>query len=181
MIRIAITPHDILPDEAKRITNLLALGWNYLHLRHPDATIRDIRNIIEAIPQSYHSRIKLHGHFELVHSFNLGGLHLNSRCPVPPAGYTGKLSISCHTPEELLDCTGKEYATFSPVYASISKPGYGPEFSREEIEEAVRKSPVAVIALGGVTPDKEHELQEMGFAGYACLSAAWQPADNNEQ
>lgn len=178
MMRIAITPWEILPDEPQQIVNLLESGWSYVHLRHPDATFRDVRNIIESIPQQYHSRLKLHGHFELVHSFNLGGLHLNSRCPNPPAGYSGKLTVSCHTPGELHNCSTEEYATLSPIYPSISKPGYGPTLTRNEIMEAVAASPVPVIALGGVSPHKEQDLQNMGFAGYACMGAAWNCPSN---
>lgn len=128
----------------------------------------------EAIPQKYHSRIKLHGHFELVHSFNLGGLHLNSRCPTPPVGYSDKLSRSCHTPQELSQATGLEYATLSPVYPSISKPGYLPVLTTDQIISALAEAKVPVVALGGVTPDKESELMHMGFAGYACLGSVWQ-------
>lgn len=174
MLRIAITTHHIHPREPQIITSLLRYGWTYVHLRHPDASLRDIQNIIEAIPQKYHSRIKLHGHFELVHSFNLGGLHLNSRCPTPPVGYSDKLSRSCHTPQELSQATGLEYATLSPVYPSISKPGYLPVLTTDQIISALAEAKVPVVALGGVTPDKESELMHMGFAGYACLGSVWQ-------
>lgn len=174
MLRIAITTHHIHPREPQIITSLLCDGWTYVHLRHPDASLRDIQNIIEAIPQKYHSRIKLHGHFELVHSFNLGGLHLNSRCPTPPVGYSDKLSRSCHTPQELSQATGLEYATLSPVYPSISKPGYLPVLTTDQIISALAEAKVPVVALGGVTPDKESELMHMGFAGYACLGSVWQ-------
>lgn len=174
MLRIAITTHHIHPREPQIITSLLRDWWTYVHLRHPDASQRDIQNIIEAIPQKYHSRIKLHGHFELVHSFNLGGLHLNSRCPAPPVGYSGKLSRSCHTPQELSQATGLEYATLSPVYPSISKPGYLPALTHAQIISALAEAKVPVVALGGVTPDKESELMHMGFAGYACLGSVWQ-------
>lgn len=174
MLRIAITTHHIHPREPQIITSLLRDGWTYVHLRHPDASLRDIQNIIEAIPQKYHSRIKLHGHFELVHSFNLGGLHLNSRCPTPPVGYSDKLSRSCHTPQELSQATGLEYTTLSPVYPSISKPGYLPVLTTDQIISALAEAKVPVVALGGVTPDKESELMHMGFAGYACLGSVWQ-------
>lgn len=52
MLRIAITTHHIHPREPQIITSLLRDGWTYVHLRHPDASLRDIQNIIEAIPQN---------------------------------------------------------------------------------------------------------------------------------
>lgn len=180
MLRITITPHHILPHESQIITSLLSDGWTYVHLRHPDASLREIQSIIEAIPQKFHSRIKLHGHFELVHRFNLGGLHLNHRCPVPPVGYTGNLSRSCHTPQELAEASGLEYATLSPVYPSISKPDYLPSLSHAQITGAVAHASVPVVALGGITPDKEPELLRMGFSGYACLGSVWQQFSDNK-
>lgn len=172
-MRIAITPHDILSDEPERIISLLNEGWTYVHLRHPDASIRDIQNIIEAIPQKLHSKLRLHGHFELIHSFNIGGLHLNHRCPIPPPGFTEKLSRSCHTPAELCNQRNMEYVTFSPVFPSISKHGYTPAYTLEQIAAAISRASVPVVALGGVTPDKATLLQQIGFSGYACLGSIW--------
>ena len=127
MLKIAITPEEISYDEARRVMTILDNGWDMVHLRHPGATIRDVRHIIERIPQRLHRKLRLHGHFSLVNEFNLGGLHLNSRCPNPPANYSGPLSRSCHTPDEVATSanTGRyDYVTLCPVFDSLSKAGY---------------------------------------------------------
>lgn len=66
MLRIAITPEEEHPREAGMVSAILDAGWDYVHLRHPGAGLRDIKRIIESVPQKYHCRLRLHGHFELL-------------------------------------------------------------------------------------------------------------------
>lgn len=169
-IRIVITGQQPFDNEAQRLTKLLDSGWTYIHLRYPDLTLRDVRNIIERIPQRFHSQLKLHGHFELINEFNLGGLHLNRRCPVPPANYSGPLSRSCHSVEEVAQsaATGKyDYVTLSPIFPSISKTGYTPRIDEKDFSRAAKNMPV--IALGGIAPHKIPDMAFIPVAGYAVL------------
>ncbi|MDE7410464.1 MAG: thiamine phosphate synthase [Paramuribaculum sp.] len=171
MIRIAITPEEIFPNEPQIITSLLSHGWDKVHLRHPNAALNDMVRLIEDIPQHFHRKLRLHGHFSLCYRFNLGGLHLNSRCPLPPDGYTGPYSKSCHSVDEVTACKDCDYITLSPIFDSISKPGYLSEFSIEELKTINRMTPVPIIALGGITPERIPYIRESGFSGYAVLGA----------
>lgn len=175
MIRISITPVDIHPHEAAMITAILNAGWDYVHLRHPQASVRDVRSVIEDIPMRYHNRLRLHGHFELTYDFNPGGLHLNHRCPTPPPGYQGPCSRSCHSIAELSQYPDCDYLTLSPIFDSLSKPGYNAAFTREQLRNI--PTSVRVVALGGVTPETVPMLADMPFAGYATLGYLWQAAD----
>lgn len=184
MIRIAITPEH-LDDESREALAarvLLESGWDKVHLRHPGASRTDIRRLIEAIPQELHDRLVLHGHFDLCNEFNLGGLHLNHRCPAPPALYRGPLSRSCHSVEELRQCTGLAYATLSPIFDSISKQGYGSRFSDVDLAQ-LSEITTPVIALGGVTTEQIPVLRRYNFKGFAMLGAIpWnEPADHVRQ
>lgn len=181
MIRIAITP-ERLDDELREATAVRALleaGWDKVHLRHPDASRNDIRRVIEAIPQGFHDRLVIHGHFDLCNDFNLGGLHLNHRCPTPPALYRGPLSRSCHSVEELRQCSGMAYATLSPVFDSISKQGYQSRFTNEDFLSLCEiRTPV--IALGGVTAEQIPLLKRYNFKGFAMLGAIpWNESADN--
>lgn len=171
LMRIALTPVDIADGEAAMITRVLDAGWDMVHLRHPASSLADVRRLIEAVPQRFHSRLRLHGHFALASEFNLGGLHLNSRCPAPPAFYTGPLSRSCHTVDEVIASQGYDYVTLSPVFPSVSKPGYGENsnFSASDLDRIDKMRPTSVIALGGVTPATLQELARMPFQGFATL------------
>ncbi len=171
LMRISVTPVDITPDEPQMIARVLDADWDMVHLRHPAASLAEMRRLIEAVPQRYHSRLRLHGHFTLASEFNLGGLHLNSRCPAPPAFYSGPLSRSCHTVDEVIDSRGYDYVTLSPIFRSVSKPGYGKSsgFNASELERIDKMRPTSVIALGGITPATLPELTRMPFQGFATL------------
>lgn len=175
MKRIAITSTEIFDQEASYIVTILDAGWDYVHLRHPSATLRDMRRVIEAVPQKYHRRLRLHGHFELVNEFNLGGLHLNSRCPLAPENYNGSVSRTCHSLDEVKNVGSVEYVTLSPIFDSVSKVGYNAAFGRDELSSIVKDD--KVIALGGVTPHTVAELSRYGFIGYAVLGYLFNSPD----
>lgn len=175
MFKIAITPEVIDEQyEALSVTAILDNGWDRVHLRHPRASRRDMINLLEKIPQKYHSRLVLHGHFDLTNEFNLGGLHLNHRCPEPPALYRGALSKSCHSLDEVrsaADAGGSTYVTLSPIFDSISKAGYKHRFDSEELKALDGITTLPVIALGGVDFMRIDEVSRLGFSGFAMLGA----------
>ncbi|MCM1522709.1 MAG: thiamine phosphate synthase [Muribaculaceae bacterium] len=164
---IAITPPVPLPNEGARITNLLLHGFDRVHLRHPDESEGTIEEIILGIPTCLRDRISIHDRFELAQRYGLGGVHLNHRNPLPPEGWKGTISHSCHSIEEVVDSLGLDYVTLSPVFDSISKPGY------KAVSFGPLPTGIPVIALGGVTPDKIPVLKQLGYSGAAMLSAAW--------
>lgn len=165
---IAITAENPVPEEAKKIVFLLRSGFFRVHLRHPAASRREMRDLIEAIPLELHKRILLHGHFDLAADFNLGGLHLNQRCPVPPPFYRGGLSRSCHSIKEVEASEGMDYVTLSPVFDSISKKGYRSAFSADDLS-SLSSLNIPVIALGGVNFNNITELGKYNFSGAAML------------
>lgn len=172
MLKIAITPQHINErTEAKNVVAILENGWHRVHLRHPGASLTDMRRLIEAIPQRWHGSLVLHGHFDLVNEFNLGALHLNRRCPEPPSLYRGALSRSCHTIGEVRESVGMAYVTLSPIFDSISKSGYRSRFSPALLSELSLVDHPPVIALGGVTFERLPELKRYNFSGYAMLGA----------
>lgn len=170
-LKIFITPEEISDGENELVVRLLDQGWDYVHLRHPAASLSDMRRLIESIPQRYHNRLRLHGHFELATQFNLGGLHLNGRCPKAPDFYTGSVSRSCHSIEELTKSTDCDYVTLSPIFDSISKPGYKSSFTADELLQLNEISKPLVIALGGITPERLEQLKPYNFGGYAVKGA----------
>ena len=92
--------------------------------------------------------------------------------------FSTQLSCSCHSLAELECAPRFRYVTLSPVYPSISKPGYDPQPFAGFLKG---KMPAPnVIALGGVTPETYPELREAGFAGAARLGDVWKPFVNNK-
>ncbi|MDE7409838.1 MAG: thiamine phosphate synthase [Muribaculaceae bacterium] len=169
---IAITTPDFRQGEDLAIRRLIDCGWHRVHIRKPEATREQLSVLIERIPVKYRPQISLHDHLDLAVRYGLGGVHLNSRNPLPPAGWEGLISRSCHSIEEIKLYSCLDYLTLSPIYDSFSKPGYKGSFTPELLKKVNLKN---VYALGGVTLSRLSELEQSGFGGAAMLSEAWKP------
>ena len=190
---IVITKPEFFEGEAEQIVQLLDSGRaDLVHIRKPLVSLADsarglelaelaglerLERLIQALPDRVYGRLVLHDCFDLALKYQLHGVHLNSRHPQPPEGFKGAISISCHSLKELAECRKKSYAymSLSPIFDSISKPGYYSAFTVEDIAEARRQGLIdeRVMALGGVTFDKIDDVLKMGFGGAMILGDAW--------
>ena len=176
MKRIVITSPDFLPGEASAIIKLLDSGTDTIHLRKPEATIVQCRELLDQIPASYRKHIVLHQYFELCDEYELQGIHLNKRNPYMPANSKGTVSCSCHSLDEVVKRKPTmDYVFLSPIFDSISKQGYCSAFSIETLKNAQQEGIIdeKVIALGGVTYSKLPLLESLSFGGAAMLGEIW--------
>lgn len=177
MKKIAITYPDFFDGEADKIVSLLINGdfWR-VHIRKPGSTPDAMAALIAAIPEALRNRLSVHDHFHLATQMHIGGVHLNSRNCKVPDGWRGLTSRSIHSIAEIASVS-EDYAFLSPIYPSISKPGYRAEFNRDELRIAVNPK---IFALGGVTPDRIAELESIGFGGAAMLGSVWRATIGRE-
>lgn len=175
-LRIAVTPPYIYPGEAEAIARALTdRGFDYVHIRKPGASTDEMRTLIEAIDPALRQRLTLHDCHRLAAPLGCGGIHLNSRNPHKPDDTELRVSQSCHSLDEASTAGGYSYIFLSPVFPSLSKPGYRSDIlSAPQLRETLSNASSPVVALGGVTHDRIDELRELGFAGAAMLGAAWQ-------
>ena len=177
---LVFTSPSFIPDEAFYIRRMFELGLDALHLRKPGASAEECARLIEEIPRQWRGRVVVHDHFRLCRDYGLMGVHLNSRNPAPPTGFShGSVSASCHSVAEVARRkSGLNYVTLSPVFDSISKQGYRAAFSAEELEQAAAAGVIdgRVVALGGVSPDCIPQLRRWRFGGAAMLGGVWQMA-----
>lgn len=132
---------------------------------------------------------------ELARQVGAAGVHLAGGDPWPdrrshPHGGDDGLLVgrSCHTVAELRDARrqGADYATISPVFSTMSKPGYGPPLGLEglasacrslvEDEESARRS-LPLIALGGVGSGAVAACLAAGAAGVAVMGEVMRADD----
>ncbi len=178
---IVITSPDFLPGEAFFIDRLFCHGLDLLHLRKPGATAEACRRLLDAVPEKWHDRIVLHENFGLAKEYRLHGIHLNRRCPQAPVGFSGSISCSCHSIEEVAERKRMmDYIFLSPVFDSISKAGYEAAFSTEALRKAAMEKTIdsKVVALGGVTAANITQLREWHFGGAALLGDVWLRMDD---
>lgn len=162
---IAVTPVTPVADEGAKIAAILDAGWWRVHLRHPEASAAELTAVIKSIPQRVRDRVTMHDRHSLAQIHGIGGLQLNARNPMPPYGWRGMLSRSCHNMRDVARSAVMHYITLSPVMDSISKPGY------RGVEFAHLPTGVRIIALGGITPANLTDMRRRGFGGAAMLGA----------
>lgn len=173
---VVITREAFTAEEPETILRLLEGGIDRIHLRKPAATEPEMRRLIESLPATCYPHLSLHDHLPLAAEYGLGGVHLNGRNPMPPAGFRGVVSRSCHTLGELAGSaptTG--YRFLSPIFDSISKSGYQAAFSEADLRDAAAQGIIdtRTLALGGVTPARLPQVRAWGFGGAALLGCIW--------
>jgi thiamine-phosphate pyrophosphorylase len=183
---VVISPADDRPDERQVCLALFQAGLARYHLRKPRWTERVTAAWLEALPAGWRSRVVLHAHHGLRDTLDAGGVHFrdDGTAPTQPTTH-GFASRACHSTAAVATALGRYHAVLvGPVFASHSKPGYGP-LAREELDRLqsllAARTPAQqrteVIALGGVDDLSLPRCRDMGFDGAAVLGALWDAPD----
>lgn len=105
------------------------------------------------------------------------GIHLPSHRIAPERikrrfGEKLIIGVSCHDLDEVrrAEREGADYAYLSPIFSSLSKPGYGPPLGLAVLAAAVLSVRIPILALGGITPANEAQCLAAGAAGIAGIS-----------
>jgi thiamine-phosphate pyrophosphorylase len=122
----------------------------------------------------------------LARAVGADGVHLAAADIWPGDSAAGlRVGRSCHTLGELMATAMggvAAYATFSPVFATASKPAYGPALGIDRLAAGCRAvagvgSPLAVYALGGIGPAQAGACLAAGAAGVAVMGAVMRADD----
>ena len=96
-------------------------------------------------------------------------VHLSAKdtFPLRPPPLVGR---SCHSTEEVAAARaeGCDYVTISPIFATASKPGYGPALGTQGLAALAATAPPA-YALGGVQPPDVADCLAAGATGIAVM------------
>ncbi|CAL1521215.1 thiamine phosphate synthase [Chitinophaga sp. MM2321] len=177
-----ITSPERLNEEGKILTALLKAGVSRILLRKPQWTPEAYHDLIAAIDPAFYSKIIIHDNFQVCHTYALGGIHLSGKMRNSITGSEWQLclrqyplrSTGIHHPSEIATMD-KQFSALllSPVFNSISKPGYGGRFA----QALDNKAGHTILALGGVDHTNITHLKQWHFDGAALLGAIWkQPA-----
>ncbi|MBB3701454.1 thiamine phosphate synthase [Flammeovirga yaeyamensis] len=179
---VGITKPTFFHDEAAQICFWLEHGIDVIHIRKPEASIKEIRMLLEVIPTAYFPQLTLHQHHDLVEEFNLGGVHFREPERIKISedqliywkNRGKRLSSSVHQTEEIVYIPELfDYLFLSPVFDSISKKGYQ---SNKAILNTMKTSSFSrqMIALGGISPQTIPMLDGTSFNGAALLGYLWE-------
>ncbi|MBR5983384.1 MAG: thiamine phosphate synthase [Bacteroidales bacterium] len=175
---IGITPQENVFREQERISAMIRSGKvEYFHIRKPDFNENQMREYLSKFDADVRLHLSLHDYHGLAKEMGIGGIHLNGRNPNPPDGFSGRISQSCHSIDEVVQCKDKvDYCFLSPIFDSISKQGYTSKFSLQELKKLSDEKILdeKVCALSGVTFDNIAQLEKIGFSSFAMLSSLWE-------
>lgn len=173
---IVVTAPTFFVEEDKIITALFEEGLDILHLRKPETPAMYSERLLTLIPEKYHKRIITHEHFYLQEEFSLMGIHLNTRNSKEPHDYSGHISCTYHSLDEVQNKKHfYDYLFLSPIYNCITKSGVTSGFTAEELRQAGKSKVIdsRVMALGGITPDNILEIKDYGFGGAVVMGDLW--------
>jgi len=174
---ILISHPDFFKGETVIVSSLLDRYNFTFHLRKPEASEQELIDYLDEIPESLHSKIVLHNEIEVFSNFKLKGMHFSGakREHGKQLATSIRKGTSCHSIREIKSL-GKafDYVYLSPIFESISKPGYQGNLNMEEIKMFLKESRQSkVYALGGINASSIAQLETFPFDGLVVLGAVW--------
>jgi thiamine-phosphate pyrophosphorylase len=161
-------------------------GGRWLSLREPDLRRTDrlarLYNLI-AIAAPYGATVTVHGDLDSASGAGAHGVHLPrggdpavARRALGPAALIG---VSAHSLDEARNAEqgGADYVTLSPIFASTSKPGYGPALGLDGLAGIAAAVTVPVLALGGLDESDIAACIGAGAAGVAVMGCVMRAPD----
>jgi thiamine-phosphate pyrophosphorylase len=180
---IIISSESNTSNEVATAIDLFNAGLQTFHLRKPLWSDEEIEQFLNRIPKEFHNRIVLHFHFHLSNKFGLKGIHLNesNKKLLPEFHNYNIISASFHSLQDIEENSFPyQYVFLSPLFESISKPGYNSNFDlnllADELQRRKKENQqlAQIIALGGVNSGNVLKAKKTGFDGAALMGAIWQ-------
>lgn len=194
---VVLTAPKFFPGEAEYLEGLLEAGLGKLHLRKPGATSgegrgsrsaaagkKSMEDLLERLSPRWHSRLVLHGSMEWAEAYKIPQIHgpVRYRSGSGSSGGGGReiispeglaISTSVHSWEEVKALPeGVAYTFLSPLFDSISKPGYMANTGL--LQRPAGLYPCKVIGMGGIEESNIREVLRQGWDGAAVLGWIWE-------
>jgi thiamine-phosphate pyrophosphorylase len=163
-----------------RAASAAARGASIIQLRErdlPDLEILDLaRQLIEALAGT-ETRVLINDRPDIALAAGAAGVHLRADSPaasrvraiVPHGFIVGRSVHSLGEIDAAAADGGCDYLMYGTVFPSTGKPPDHPVAGIERLRDACRRSPLPIIAIGGITPDREAEVARAGAAGLAAV------------
>ncbi len=161
-------------------------GGRWLLLRDKDLAQAErivLARLAIDIAAPFGATVLMSGDVEAAIEAGAAGVHLPrdgdpvaARARLGPAALIG---MSAHDlgEAERAAAAGADYATLSPIFASPSKPGYGPALGLEVLSTVAAAVGLPVLALGGVTAARARDCLAAGAAGVAVMGEVMRAED----
>ncbi|WP_405110122.1 thiamine phosphate synthase [Paenibacillus sp. FSL K6-1217] len=150
---------------------------DYIHLREKKMSARELLAAAEQILAAGvpPAKLVINDRIDVALASGAGGAQLAWHSLGPAAvrnlAPALRLGRSVHSPEEAAEAgrQGADFCLYGHVFPTACKPGQQAR-GLEQLAEAVRRSCVPLIALGGITPDNTGAVLAAGADGIAVMS-----------
>lgn len=179
---IVITNPSSIKNEMQIIQHLFEEGLDFLHIRKPDFTVEETKHFLSKINPHFYSKIILHNHHSISKEFNLLGIHFSEKERyMNPTFKKDKFKITSTSVHKIEDFNNLNTlfstAFLSPVYKSISKTNYFPNYNHlKEIKNRTNFQ-TKLIALGGIEAKNIKKTLDHGFDDVALLGTIWKSSN----
>lgn len=150
---------------------------DYIHLREKSMSARELLAAAEqllaaGVPPA---KLVINDRIDVALAAGAGGVQLGGHSLPPEAARSIapdlRVGRSVHSAEEAAQAgqQGADFCLYGHVFPTACKPGLAAR-GLEQLAEAVRRSSVPLIALGGITPGNAGAVMAQGAAGIAVMS-----------
>jgi thiamine-phosphate pyrophosphorylase len=188
---VVVATIEEMSGQIPLLPSFFEAGLEILHLRSKALSQPQFQDVLKSIPPCWHSRLVVHDYYSLAEDYGLGGIHLTEKSKQADISASffqryAHLSVSAsfHSLSDLESAYQPyRYVFLSPIFNSISKPGYLSQFPLQNLPSFLQGfkqrhsfSP-PVLALGGVNLQHIAAIKEAGFDGAAVSGAIWTAPD----
>jgi thiamine-phosphate pyrophosphorylase len=168
----------------------LAGGCRWILVREKDLACDELSALVQAIvrqAEPYGALVSVSGDADVAHETGAKGVHLpqsgtgasaiaDARARLGPCALIG---VSAHSIDEAATAArdGANYVTFSPIFLTASKPGYGPSLGVDGLAKAAARIAIPIVALAGIDASNVASCRDAGAAGVAVMGAVMRAKD----
>lgn len=179
------------------VSELLDAGVTAFQLREKDLSDTELIKLAEpiaALCHNYEAKLFINTHTCIARDVGAAGVHLPANAESVGSiretetrksgiGVPSYIGCSVHSFDAAKEreAEGADFVTYSPIYPTASKPGYGPAVGTASLAEVVEGVKLPVFALGGITPARVSECLTAGAFGVAVMSGVMSPKGAGRQ
>ena len=162
------------------ISELLDAGVTAIQLREKDLNDTELMQFARPIAElcrNYEAKLFINTSTHIALEVGAAGVHLTANAEsveAIKAQTRDDLYVGCsvHSLDaaQKREIEGADFVTYSPIYPTASKPGYGPTVGVACLAEVAETVKIPVFALGGITPARVTECLAVGAFGVAVMS-----------
>jgi thiamine-phosphate pyrophosphorylase len=175
-----------------RIRATAAAGVDWIQLREKDLDARPLFDLaarsMAAAREAGGASVLINDRLDVAWAAGAAGVHLGEASLPPgevvharqrrgPRGFL--VGVSCHSREaaQAAERAGADYIFFGPVFATPSKPAFGPPQGLAALAAVSGAVRIPVLAIGGIAAENAASCLEAGAAGIAGIRLFQQDRD----